>query len=364
MGRYDHLVKNLFGAISGCNDRTVRGTPHTPDCTIHYNATPKTLEKGLNVRMRPSRDRIPLGVPLDREQPVIKKKPCKGLHGKIEHLHVRGGPYRCRDRQEIVLDKFLIKPVRLEVFTHGKPAQPPLFEQPGGDAVKGQYPHEHSPERRTDDIDPLGKERIDVLAAILQTGLFMVIAERHGAFLSGNPQLLKKRDEVRIGFFIKHNEPGINSRPGINAVFYDNGMGMPPYIVILFIERDRISPLQQIRGNNACNPCPDNGDPFDHRILHKSAPSLSKDKPYACQSNITIFFLPKYSGELRNQHSVFLPDTPVHRRHHLREHACMVKKPIRTMYYLRINSSRLVGEPAGSLRGCGEFHFDSRGLEE
>ena len=85
----------------------------------------------------------------------------------------------------------------------------------GGQAVKAHHLTQHAPKARIDQVAPLGKHRVERGAAPLQSTVqgvgWHLDRKRHVRRRCGDPQLRKKRDQLRVGALVKDQETRVHS---------------------------------------------------------------------------------------------------------------------------------------------------------
>ena len=148
-----------------------------------------------------------------------------------------------------------------------------------GMTIEVQDAQEHHPEGRPKEIPSLGEDRIKGFAPVRQAGVLVKVAEAHAALLLIHAELRKERQKGGVGFLVEYDEARINRGARVLSLLDDNGMGMTADIIILFIERNLMSSLQQIGRHNPRH------TGTDHRNLHNRAPP----HPMSNCATITIF---------------------------------------------------------------------------
>ena len=141
-------------------------------------------------------------------------------------------------------------------------------------ATETKYLQNHTPERRGNQVFPLGEEGVEVMGIVFQSRFFAFDAEGHPAGLGGHPQPVQYPAEIRVSDLIENDEPGVHRIAAFRQSDF-HGVGVPAHIPVGLIHREVKVPVQQVSGRKARDARTDNGD-FHRRHRFPGGPALER----------------------------------------------------------------------------------------
>ena len=158
-----------------------------------------------------------------------------------------------------MIDKALTVALLVQVGAEGGVGGDALFVQVAqGFAVEAQNVAQHAPEARRQQVAPLGKQAVEVVAVVFGARLRIAHREAHLGGLRGHAQLIQQADEVGVGPVVEHNKTGVDGK-AFALHFNVNRMAVAAHPVTGLKHSDVVLAVEQIGAGQAGNTAADDG---------------------------------------------------------------------------------------------------------
>jgi hypothetical protein len=199
------------------------------------------------------RPRVPPG---DREQPVVVEEREEVAGRVAQGVGVTGGPHAGDERERVVPDEVRAEAaVGEELTERGEVVRAGLGQVATGAAVEPFDLREHGQEPGARRAARLGEHSAGPPAAgVLQAAALAADAHAHLGRRDLDPELGEQLAKLGVGAVVVHDEAGVDADLGATAPRQVVGVGVPAEPVLAFVERDVVSPLEQVRGGEPGHP--------------------------------------------------------------------------------------------------------------